>query len=794
LILVSFGNPGNGFSHNFAVDMAVDIAFLALNLALFTGLGFPVCLLLPVQGRFLAAPAFGLGIFGVAATVLYRFGVPLHWVGLAAWACAAASALALWWQAIDRRSVTLVAGFVATVALLTLAPKWVGGPQFSAFQGNEWDHFNYIAAASAYEASSYAELLNLVNPSINNFWAFAAQNLAQRPSVSIVLASIRWPFFQTVADSAYVFLCLLQVIEFFTLSFLLVGVMRASLMRGMTIAIAITIGFVFQYVFDINAWSEMASISFGVLLVCCVVLAIRSSGEPSLHRIIRIGAAVGIALTSVLYFYPEMIPVYGVACASAALVGWRLNQTREWLLRIGAIVGGVSTSVALCLPYWRGTIEFFLGRQLSDAVAVKVRSFAWFSVADGPFMGRDVAYGTVFSDGSLGERIYAIMSLPVDIGLGTFGVYFLSPPAGLPIAVRAGWKMAAAAAMAAMLYISLRCAWQLWKERDDRIPMIGAAIAVLITPFGLLLTENVWAAGKAFSMGAPLFFLLVVLPVVLGRPTWSTIPSIALLVLHAGFGVERVFAAANPDGILRQAPYMGSDIDNVSAKQNIDWDFPGIADQLRLCRHLALDLKDQHLDRYAQVYVTDLGIHWNSRRPLNSYYGRGDNLGQHPDPVDADCLLTDNAERWGNRRVFWRGRSPAGLVGYYQGEQVTLPLAPATLPSGLSFGLYGVEDFRGSKLQWTNGEAKITVPENRTSPSRYLAVALWDVIPPGTTVEISVNGRVLRDGLSWSGTLVWELPEPTSETAEIVIRSTSRKYPSDTRTLGVPLRSVTLMK
>jgi hypothetical protein len=142
-----------------------DVVFLAAGLALCAVLGWPLCAMLPaeVKGRFWAAPVLGLSLFCVFATLAYRSGLPLRYAPLGGILCAAAAYAVprlrrICLPRIDARAAGIAACAIAVAGLLALSPKWIGGFQFAAFQGNHYDQANYISNASAFATLSYADL------------------------------------------------------------------------------------------------------------------------------------------------------------------------------------------------------------------------------------------------------------------------------------------------------------------------------------------------------------------------------------------------------------------------------------------------------------------------------------------------------------------------------------------------------------------------------------------------------------------------------------------------------------
>ncbi|MFI4983125.1 MAG: hypothetical protein ACHQIO_22465, partial [Nevskiales bacterium] len=333
----------------------IDLLFVLGSLALFFALGQPLCEALPgtvVKGRMLAAPVIGFGLFGVAMTLLYRFGVPL--AAADAIAIVAAAGIVAW----HRRSLVFSEAALRTIAaigvvvLLCLVPKWIGGPQFWAFQGNDQDQVNYLAYSAAMRARSYGDLMALTPATAldNDYLLGARSMLVARPTVCLAFAALATLSGRLTADVGYPFQVVMQVNMLFAATFLLLNCFRAPLRRCLLLGLALTVGFFLQYVFDIDAWSELASLP--MVLVGLTAAITSMAGSRSWRDAGTQGATVAVTATSVLYFYPEAVLEFALPGLAALVVAASVDRRRG----VAATVAALAAAPVLCLPFWRATI------------------------------------------------------------------------------------------------------------------------------------------------------------------------------------------------------------------------------------------------------------------------------------------------------------------------------------------------------------------------------------------------------------------------------------------------------
>ena len=90
-----------------------------------------------------------------------------------------------------------------------------------------------------------------------------------------------------------------------------------------------------QYIFDINAWGKLAGMPAALASTAIFLTTIAPLSEPVRgRRLWSLAAAISLIVGSLVYLYPEMLPVYG-AGVIAAIAAWawlnRGRRTFDWL-------------------------------------------------------------------------------------------------------------------------------------------------------------------------------------------------------------------------------------------------------------------------------------------------------------------------------------------------------------------------------------------------------------------------------------------------------------------------------
>lgn len=619
--------------------MAADFLFIAVSFTTFVFLGAPFQFCLPqtLNGRVFCSPIIGFCAFGIASTVAYRFGIPLHVTAVSAVLLAVAVPILV--RPARSADLLWVPGLAAIVALVAVAPYWIGGLQFAAFQGNPDDQMNYISIASAVSRLSYQSISTLAQPTANDFNVFVAGQLEARPTVALVLAAFRWLILRTTAEAVYPYMALLQCLVFSSMIFLLRAVFSAGWLLAFVIAAAFSLGTHVQLILDINAWAQLASVS--IITTLAALLAITFNKEAKSVLI----APLSLLTAAVLYFYPESTPVCGLA-ATAMIANKLLRKDRVVAVRpMKSFAAAAVLAALLCLPNLPASIGM-LFYQIGNASA----PIGWFVYYSSYLLGKDANLPELIWTGH--GSLYDWFSLPVDFLTGAVGIHFADPPAGSMPLIAVTWKLALYACLV-MLMLSVYKAFKAANEQQKTF-LIGA-ISSLLLPVACFASYRMWAGGKALLMVAPYLFVLLCYPLLASEIPWRWRVLPGLLVLaNLAFGVDRLPAAASPRGIVHPHPPYPTISE---LKETLDWDIAKYAVALQSCQEIAIDIEDPHLSRYVQTFLSDLNLRWHSKRPLNSYYGDGLNIGLQPQKP-YDCLMTDQPEANSIVRVFYlRGPS-----------------------------------------------------------------------------------------------------------------------------------------
>jgi hypothetical protein len=427
----------------FANDL---LLFLCIQLA-FWVVGLPLIYLLPrqqISGRCLAAPIFGCTFLGIATTILYQCGVPSAVSTLMLVAGATVASISIlahvattrWPPALSSivRSGGLV-GITLVVSFLCILPKWTGGEQFAVFQGNVWDHLHYLSATVAFAHHSYDYLRNVHvhAPEAGYVW-HASTMLSTRPTVSILYAGFSNRF-QPAVFGGYVYLAALQLNLFFAAAFSFRNLLTADSRVSYALGGALCIGFFTQYVVDINAWSQLAAMPIVLVAFALVVLLLDTQRVPDplggrvrFTQCCRLAFATGIPGAGLLYFYPEIIPVYAPVFATAVLARIWPGGHRVTGRHVCSIGAGAILAALLGVLSWEATLHF-LWRQMRFGVTADVDWWRYFQ-----------RYLLPADLDSCSCSAYALFSAPIDFALGAVGVYFLSPGPGWSLGLRIVWK------------------------------------------------------------------------------------------------------------------------------------------------------------------------------------------------------------------------------------------------------------------------------------------------------------------------------------------------------------------
>jgi hypothetical protein len=623
----------------------LDLFLFATMLIVCGGIGLPLARLLPerFEWRILTAPTFGLCVLAVLSPATYQWGLSVTAFFYGAVVVALAS---IGWHArelvaaagsVDRRAAAWLLGGWLACTLVLLLPRWIGGDQFSVFQGNAWDTFGYLESAVVFAGKPFAVIDRAPDALVAQypFFELAKGQLEQRPSVHLLYAV----FSRAAPGDAYR-LYYPYLVGFFS-QFFLVAVFalrsilpRARLPAALAVAAVFPLGFWGQWVLDINSWSQQATVP--TLFLMAVLLMHAAAGEASL----RLTAALAVLVAGSAFLYPEGFIIVAAATfpVAFALPAWRMLRARRLELRafvpLGSIAGLATT--ALYTPVYHWAI-----RQVTWSGGSKVGWWQFFFMF---LQGRDARW-----NGGAAQ-----FAQKTDFAAGLCGLYFATPVRGTGkwLATLQRWAIALVivALLAALVATFVK---KLVDDGARRAVLAWTAMVALVFAPALWLARaaNYWPAGKIVSYAAPLFMTLLCLPV-LYAPACKWLRALRwIVVAFAAFqlagGLMRIAAAArDPDGIVYAWPYPATS-PGPGVKQLLGWDFTGLAPYVSPDTKVLIHPVDVWLDppdlmwteHELIVFLFSHDVPYARPGPVNTYFGVGRNLVAPPPAWKPDLEI-----------------------------------------------------------------------------------------------------------------------------------------------------------
>jgi hypothetical protein len=636
--------------------MLLQLGVLALSLGLMGAWGLPVAAMLRghLPGMILAAPAFGASLLAIGATLLYVYAVPIRAISIAAFlgavisACLCHRTLRISWRAGCRDLPSL--GLFLLFGALLAAPILRDRVEFTVFQGNQWDHFNYITMAEIFSQSSFDAVRDATRADelANPLLAVAQRVASTRPSVSILFAVIAGTLPGALATSGYAFITSFAIAGMLAFAAVLQQICLGPRARrparhwAILCAGLYACSFWGQYPLDIDAWSQAASVpvmlaAWGLILAALGAVDGEGGGWAWI-------LALGILVAGLLYLYPEAAVFH-----AAILVGVLLLAGRRGIPVANRIGVALGIGLGVALMFWPGT----LGTAGKQALFAATKPVDWWQYYDAYLFGRDPSLVAAFqppsgsapSPGFWSGLLFRSLALWTGLA-GILGLYFLTPANFGHFWLQDGLCAAILALIVVGVAASLRAGWR-DGGRAYRAGVAATALGLLGAVVLALIGQS-WAAGKALSFVAPLLAMVILAPALIPQPggirRWlAPLPWIGG---QACFIALALIGLTDPDGIRLPSPYPGS-LD-VALKHTIDWD---IADQLGAaaqCSVVEIQASSPFFRNFAALALVERHRGYFYRDWINAYYGIGQTLGHMPAPTGPiPCVLTQRARATG---------------------------------------------------------------------------------------------------------------------------------------------------
>ena len=536
----------------------------------------------------LALP-LGLCLVGLIANTLYfMFGLTVQLIQLI-FVCLLIPCLVMVFQRGINRGEWCRLAAVLGVFLLLALPGFIGGEQYYAFRGNHWDHFNYINQALTIWANPYSVYHNAA---VSKFLAkdilvHGMPFLNARPAVGLVLALILPDGRGNIHLLAFLYVTALWALVFSAVCFSWKRILEAyelnksGLLLLIAPPLAYVVGFWGQYIFDINAWSQMAAQS---ILLAFVFQYIRL-----LENLLDQAALDGKSLTSqyvvtgllasgAFLFYPENTMLHAsLLLASTVLWCAVTHKTPQFITVVSLAVFSLVVLLIASVPYWDGTVKFLI----SQVNSVPAGAAIFWKYFDRYWLGihGNVLFITIkpavvhglslrsFLD-SYWHDIHVLpmvgyLSIFVNLILALMGMFFVSPDYSMSLCIRYVWIFITVLLAAAAIYSLAVSLFVRFRGNKKSIFLKAFFLLGILFLMYLLKIKALWTFGKALSFLSPYLFLVLCLGLIETRKRIKTdsvsrrvfcdrairIFTIFFIISQIGFGMYRLKAAQDPNGI-----------------------------------------------------------------------------------------------------------------------------------------------------------------------------------------------------------------------------------------------------
>ncbi|KYH02354.1 hypothetical protein SE91_31355 [Bradyrhizobium sp. DOA1] len=784
-----------------------DILVVGLFVSMCGAIGLPFSLLLPSQRfavRWALAPPLGFGLLAAGTAVLYLSGVA-PWVTLLAMAAIGLLvAVAMIvpggrWSRISAGPWLATAMAVAAVAIVCLAPGWTGGSRFRIFQANVYDHLLYVGAAISYRTLDYASLVveGIESAQADPLAVAALWFIDWRAAVSMMHAAFAVVSRGGVVDCAYPYMVGMQLNMLFAALFVFVNVIAMRRWLAWICASALTVGFFEQYIFDINAWSQLATQPIFLLLLAFVALAFdkdRFGQVPG--SIARLGAIFAALISGAFFLYPEALTVYGLAATIVVVMAIGQRASRQTLpVAATGLAVGVGLSLLACIPHWSGTGAYVV-RQLSQAAAHPPDWWKYFQRY--LFGGETNFLETIASpDSRAGELANAWFSLPVEAAVAGLGLYALLPSAGWPVAIAFVWKLLLYGFLFVLLRSIAKAVRTIWRTEPDgsAARLLAGSLAGCLVPIAILAAGHAWAAGKGLAMAAPMLFILIIAP--LASAQWrfrAVIASFIVVAAHLILGALRPLLVLQAlGGGLPGLPTAAAQV-NVQ-KGSLDWDYNRVSAELQSCNGVVIDVAHPMMNHVLRSLAADLGIAWASPNVF-SWSGKT-GWAYLPAGWDKfDCLASADRLSANPGQRLISVATDRSSRDYLDGRRDVLEIGTEAPPGIAIRGLFGKEATPGGALQWAAPSAHFDVPNNPSAPARTLRLALWPMPISGSEFLVKLNGHEVYRGSVPAEPLSFPLDAFAGEEKLAVELATNAitRFPGDPRDLGFAIRELSVRR
>jgi hypothetical protein len=457
---------------------------------------------------------------------------------------------------------------------------------------------------------------------------------------------------------------------------------------------------------------------------------------------------------------------------------------------------GLATAAAFCFSYWFGALPHIVAAATTQALKHLDR-WRYFQ---GYLLGRSTnTIDVLATDPSWSAFLRALLALPVDSAVAGVGLYWFLPGPSVPGIVAVTWRVILCVFMFLLFSSAIQMTIATLREKPagNQAGFLAACVAGCLVPIVFLPAGLYWTAGKSFSIAAPLLFFFIAAPLLskIPMPPLARTATTLFLAGHLLTGALRPVFALDPIG--KMLPGLPGSAPAIEIqKAGMDWRMDRLAEHLRGCHGVILNIRHPFMQLAARMVATDLGVSWTSLHAIDLTY----TVWPPYQPAGwelADCIASDDlSDLHAGRRVIWVV-SDRQTFEFLDAPFGALEIGLSGHPGIAVDGAYAVETVPGGRLRWTSAEATFRVANSPSAPALKLMLSFWPMpLSTAAQLRLTINDQVAFEGPVPSDSLTVPLHRFAGDTwLTIALKTTPiTHYPNDSRDLGVALRQVRLEK
>jgi len=573
------------------MNTVIILGFLAYLGLLYLGVGLTLRKYAPKEVNllpFYSYSVIGIAIYSIGATLGYFYGLSLEnvfWIF---------NAIALWgWRSYLYEADSEIQIFPKTESLVSLAgfimimlPGLIGGKQFTIFQGNHYDTYNYLESAITYAhfPKKVVENSSLLGMAAMGGFPYAIHNLTLRPTVAICYGALQFFSPRYFTTLHYYFLAYSIFLTGGVLG-LFVKLTRNGIKSSLALILGLifSIGFWGQYILDINAWSQ--TIWMPVEMLCIAIwLAYCIDTVTLLRYNIQNSIVLSFILVGAYYLYPEgfvflVLPV--LVCTMYLTGKGNLNKIILALLII-LLVSSIS-----CIPVWSCNVM---------SVVTQFRDFAkpneWWRFFQGFMHGRDGVNNSIFVNF-------------IDGIAGAIGCYYIAPGKTTSLVMALSIRIMIIMFITFVIYQVIELL--IYKPRPKMIiSLILLVLLGLCECLWLYLRIQYWSSGKGLSYISPLLVCLIILLAICTdriRLVYNFKLYVVSIFIFTQliFGLYRIYSVTiSKNGIHYEIPYPSIQDEGI-IKKYFDFSDQKYLSNINNYDTVAINVNNKWLEHYVQM-------------------------------------------------------------------------------------------------------------------------------------------------------------------------------------------------